>query len=448
MTREEPEVLERRLLSSIRTDDDLRVCREFGLTAESFTTVIHEPAGADIVFGEVFDYIQSHARDNKGEVPTDEDLAALQRFAREPTGDLKSYAEAVREAELGRRARLILFEHAADLDTNPSTAIKNLATKLASLRLETSRRWRYADRDAADRLRAYDESRAAVEAGGVVGIPTGLRVFDAQGLGFRPGELVIIIGATAVGKSWLLIKHLVSAYTAGKKVLLISPELTAAEQELRFDVVLASDRKVELKHSELSVGKGDRDGYASWLNSLTNRSDFIVVDSADDTRELTFEDVWDLAVEHQPDIIGVDGLYLLGERKAGASRKDWEVLKDGVELMKSLAQNTGTVIIGAHQPDRTANKHDSRTPTISQVGYGKSVADSANRIIAIARVTGQPTRRRLAVPKFRGSQEITRCRILRWEVDHGLIEEMTDQPSFGPDEATAEETGDGGDLTF
>lgn len=431
---DEPEVIERRLLSSIQDAEDIRLCTEFTITGDSFVV-------ADPNHGDVFEYILAYARENDGQVPTALDLQSLHDFKVQEPGDVKSYAVKVRQAEIRRKAQTILYDHAESLDEDPSAAVKSIAGEMSALRLDTARRWGYADRDAMDRLTAFDKAKETVAAGGTLGIPTGLKIFDAQALGFEPGEVIIIIGSTGVGKSWFLMKFLAEAYNNQKKVMLISPEMTQAEQDLRFDVTLGHIRDVDFSHTGLRTGREDREKYSNWLNSLTNRSDWLVIDSADSTREMTFEDVWDLAVEHQPDVIAVDGLYLLGERRRGKDRAGWEMIKDGIEMLKALAMQLGSVVIATHQPNRDAMKKENRAPGLHQVGYGASVAQTGDRILSLARVAGQPTRRIMTVPKMRGGAEIIRPIRLIWEVDHGIMDQAAAEPGeFGEEETKAEDT--------
>ena len=417
-----PSELETRLLSCVRSIEDLLYCEEHGITPESF--IVTEPD-----HGAVFKYIQDHSRAHSGILPTDEDLESLYEFTRSGKGDLPSYVQKVREEELGRRARVILLQEIEHLDESPEGAINNIVASLASLKTGTRRRVAFLDRDAPERLVEFDEATRLAKEGGVIGIPTGLRSFDMQLLGFKPGELVIVMGSTGVGKSWMLMKMGATAYENNRKVLLISPELTNGEQGLRLDAVLSSERKLQLSNSELLTGQAKRPEYEAWLNSLTARSEFICVDSSDTGRSLSFEDVWRYTLEFKPDVCLVDGLHLLTSSDSKSSLAGWEMLKEGSMFLKALAQQEGLVIICATQAVRGAAQDQTVPPGLSQISYAFSIGEAADRVISMSRMKGNEFGRRYSVPKLRGGKEIVEWRDLHWDVDVGSIYEEDSVPT-------------------
>jgi replicative DNA helicase len=416
-----PQELEARLLSCLRSIEDVLYCEEHGVSPDSF--VVTEPDHA-----EIFRYIQDHSRQHSGILPTDEDLESLHGFKRSGKGDLSTYVQKVREDELGRRARVILLQEIEHLDEKPEAAIQGIVASLASLKTGTRRRVSYLDRDAMERLREFDEATELAKSGGVIGIPTGLRSFDAALLGFKKGELVIVMGSTGVGKSWMLMKMGVTAYENNRKVLLISPELTNHEQALRLDSVLAATRTQQLSNSELLTGQANRKEYAAWLDALTARSEFISVDSSDTGKSLSFEDVWRYAVEFKPDLVLVDGLHLLTSSEAKSTMAGWEMLKEGSKFLKALAQQEGIVIICATQATRPAAQDQTVPPGLSQISYAFSIGEAADRVISLSRVKGNELARRYSVPKLRGGKEIVEWRDLHWNVDVGEIWEEDNVP--------------------
>lgn len=426
-----PHELERAVISSIRTPADLRTCREAGITRASF--VVTEPD-----YGAAYEYIESHARDHGGALPTDDDLRLLHGVERGKPGDLASYVAEMRRAEIARNARQILYQGAEMLESDPVAAVGEMSRRLADLRSLSARNLTFLDRDAEKRLAAFDEIVRARDAGEVIGIPTGLtQTFDRAGYGFKRGEVVVVMGMPGVGKSWLLMKFAVVAYEAGYRVLLISPEMSAEECGVRFDTLLSGEREERLTSSAIMRGEADRDFYAGWLRALSNRDDFLVVDTAEDARPLTFEDVWDLTMEHRPDAVYIDGLYLLTGRKVDADRQGWEELKRGVELLKSLALRAEVVVVGVHQVDRSGVRDGgsgrvARPPGLHQIGYGLSVAQTADRVISLGR-SGSAVSRIFTVPKFRGGPEINEARALAWSVEYGKIFEtgMPELPDGG-----------------
>jgi archaellum biogenesis ATPase FlaH len=419
-------ILENRLISSIKNINDLILCQKEGITKETF--VVTDPAN----HADVWRYIEEHAASQK-RLPTQEDLKSIYGFENTGEGDLQEYISRARNAEIAAKARALLVSKADGISGEPSNAIRDIILGLSNLQSGAKRREIYLDRDSSSRLDFFNETRNTILKGGMLGLPTGLATFDKQGLGFRKGEVIVVIGGTGVGKSWLVTYMGVTSYTSGYKILMISPELTAEEVGQRFDVLLANTQGVQLSNMEIMLGKADPKVYEDWLSSLDGNSRFVVIDSSDTGKRLTFTDIWRYAKEHNPDLLIVDGLPFI----AGNNSRDkgWEALKDGVEYLKALAVQEKIVVLIAHQPNRDASKHHATVaPGLDKIGYSFAVAEAADRVISMARVPGREMYRQYIVPKIRAGATIADERTLFFDVDVGNIREETAAEKYAPDD--------------
>ncbi len=415
-------VLENRLLSSIKTVEDLLLCQQEGVTRETFIVAVPN-------HGDIWEYIEEHARNNNA-LPTRSDITAIYKFDATEPGDLKTYIRGARSAEIAAKARTLLVNKADGLAGNPETTIRDIILGLSGLQASGKRRELYLDRDSTERMEYFEEARRALTEGGILGIPTGLATFDKQGLGFRKGEVVVIIGGTGVGKSWLVTYMAVTAYEHGNKILMISPELTDKEVGQRFDVLLANQRGVKLSNMNIMLGQENYVKYQKWLASLKDEKRFGVIDSSDTGKRLTFIDIWRYVKEYQPDMLVVDGLQLISGNNGGKER-GWEALKEGVEYLKSMAVQEDIVILIAHQPNRDASKKNATTaPGLEKIGYSFAVAETADRVISIARVPGKEMFRQYIVPKIRAGATIIDTRMLFFDVDCGNIREETSAEKY------------------
>lgn len=406
-----PAELEIGLLSSVRSAVDVRLCEELGITAESFTAVDDH--------ARIWSYIVEHIRRRRGEAPSPSDLRTMFGFEAAEPGDLERYAELVRERQIVFEARQVLWRRGAELDSKPGESISGLVSDLARLRPGRARRQAYLDRDALERLEVFDEIKEAREAGRFIGLPTGLALLDADQVGLRPGQLVVVLGNTGVGKSWLLMRMAVEAWYARKKVLLISPEMTKEEQGARFDVVAAGKHELTLSNKGITHGTEDRDKYTRWLHTLASMSRFLCVDSSEEARSLTFDDVWSLTSEHRPDEVVIDGLHLLGSRSRG--KAGWEILKEGTELLKAMALRERVVVLAAHQADRGAGREGSKPPGLANISFGYSIAQTADEVISLAYDKYDSEQRIYIVKKIRGGASVHMRRKLFFDVDRGYI---------------------------
>jgi len=415
--------LENRLLSSVESLEDLRYCQQEGITSETF---VHTDDEGTLDHGEVYDYLDTYSRENKGKLPTEKDLKALHDFESTGAGDLKNYVQQVRWKELARNAMSFLTRNVERLnEDDPTKVIEDFAREFSDLRTGGKRSVVYLDKDAMDRLTQFDEAKELVKTGKMIGIPTGLSTFDSQYLGFRDGELVVVMGGTGIGKSWLLIYMAAIAYAEGKKLLMISPELTADEQGARFDVVFAHHNQLKLSNQDIITGQGKRSEYKGWLESLTKSDRFPVIDRSDTGKPLSFNDIWRYVGDHKPDLLLVDGLHLISGGSNGRGAKGWEILKEGVDSLKALSQHEKIVTIVAHQPDRSASAKGAIVPPgLSQVGYGFSVMEAADRVISMSRDPRSESHRLYRVVKIRRGKAIPDARRLKFNVDVGEIHEV------------------------
>jgi len=419
-------ILENRLISSIKNIDDLILCQKEGVTKETFVET------ADANNADVWEYIEEHAKSQKS-IPTQEDLKSIHGFENTGEGDLREYISKARNSEIAAKARALLVAKADGLSGEPILAIRDIISGLSNLQAGAKRREIYLDRDSSSRLDFFNETRDTILKGGMLGLPTGLATFDKQGLGFRKGEVVVVIGGTGVGKSWLVTYMGVTSYTSGYKILMISPELTAEEVGQRFDVLLANTQGIQLSNTEIMLGKADPEVYKDWLNSLNGNSRFIVIDSSDTGKRLTFTDIWRYVKEHNPNLLIVDGLPFISGNNS--REKGWEALKDGVEYLKALAVQEKIVVLIAHQPNRDASKNNATVaPGLDKIGYSFAVAEAADRVISIARVPGKEMYRQYRVPKIRAGATITDVRTLFFDVDVGNIREETAAEKYVPDD--------------
>ena len=432
-----PEELENRLLSSIKDSTDVVYCERAGVSEDSFLTT--DP----VEHGEVWAYMAAHVRDHGGELPTEKDLLSLFGFTATGAGDLHTYVARVREQELKYRARGVLMRHIAglaeDSEADASETLRSTASELSELQAAGGRRMVYFDRDSMDRLDRFDDARRRIDEDGIIGVPAGLKPFDAEQRGLFPGELVVVAAYTGVGKSWMLCYMAARAYESGRRVLVISPELTADEQSARLDAVLAGVRGEEISNFDITTGRADRARYEEWLRSLKGDDRLAILDSSDTGGSFTFPDIWQYALEFKPDVLVVDGLHLIAgvdETKAG-----WEVLKNGIARLKSLAQKESVVVVCAHQVQRAAGARGAETtpPTLSQISYGHAVVETADHVITMSRSAGGDMERLYRVVKARGIREVVEKLTLYWDVDIGRIHdkggaERLDRPFGRPEE--------------
>lgn len=99
-------------------------------------------------------------------------------------------------------------------------------------------------------------------------IPTGFNQIDEANGGFRPGELVYVIGRKGDGKSVALLNFAHNAWAKGHNVIIFTLEISKEDYERRFDA-----RAAKVPSSGLKMGKltpQEEEVYKKYIQNLRN----------------------------------------------------------------------------------------------------------------------------------------------------------------------------------
>jgi len=321
-----------------------------------------------------------------------------------------------------RKAAASLEKHIPRLKDDPVGAIQGLRMDLSDIGVTVDEgHASKTDAGAIERLgdyraRALNRRRALM----VKGIPTGLLSIDATGVGWQDGELVGVVSATGIGKTWLLCYFGVTAWRGGSRVLFVSPEMAARDLELRVDTLLAGQSGMEISNLALQQGHPiDEEAYKKLLSRMAKREDWLTVDHVEDIN-LDFNAVRKLVREHKPDLVLIDGLGFM--ISGGAGDKVWEQVRDISYSLKSMAEAYNLVIILSDQATRDVRPD--RIPKINQCAFGQGFAHACDKVIGLARRLNEESQLIYRMEKNRRGMAITDSKTLAWEVDKGIIREI------------------------
>lgn len=403
-----PEQLELTVLSSLNTLDKVRAAAEIGVCDDSFQVETH---------ARVWAYVQELS--GKGQTPLRGDVRAVYGVELLPdVSDAATYTQLLVQRTQTLQARRLLQRHAPGLESNPTEAVRAIMTGLGKIGRSFSGHTRSWDGDAAARLERVRARIQARDRGDLIGIPTGLPVFDQDSLPWQRGELVGIIGQYNAGKSWLLAYFGAVAYYRGRRrVLFLSPESTIEGVEMRFDALIGNMMSKVLGHKAMRKGTIDLTTYEDFISEVQDfgREDLIIRDSGD-RGAFTVDDIVSQAREHQPDLLCIDGFHLI--KGVG---KSWENMKEASEVIKGLTQDMGLTTLTVAQVQRDAALAIDQPPSLDQTAYGLGLVEASDRIISMCERRGEPHQRIFTVPKNRDDQKFTSRMYLRFDVDIGDI---------------------------
>lgn len=255
---------------------------------------------------------------------------------------------------------------------------------------------------------------------GLLGWPTGFPTIDKATAGLQAGQLVTIIASAKVGKSItsLQIASNIHQHPNKPSVMYQSFEMSNFEQQTRHDAMRARISLSRLRQGQLTPEEEIR--YRRMLEEMGNMPNPMTLTDAKNgiTLSALASKIDDLG---RPDLIVVDGVYLMLDEITGESRTP-QSLSNTTTGLKRLAQQIERPILITTQALEWKMK---KTRLNSQsAGYSSSIVQDADVILGLERMEDMDDARILRVLMSRNCGAVETY--LRWDFEHGRFEEETE----------------------
>lgn len=361
----------RALISKIISEEDMVTAMSAGIRPTWFEDDEHKRT-----YKWMLEYFERY-----GETPTDWALA--QQYpnfkllkVREP---YDYYLDEFRQ----QRRRSIIVEGVINADEavnagDTKKAQEELSKALLRIGLEVSS---LTDEDVIvtrrERIQTYNENRKNV--GKLTGISTGFPTLDFVSGGFHDQQFIVIGGSAKQGKSFMLMKSAIAAQEAGFKVLFISFEMSVFEQTCRYDALCCGVNSMRLIQGNLT--NEDMLKLKKGLRNRIRMQPFII--SADISATTTVSGLAGKIEEHQPDIVFVDGVYLM-ENEIGADTGSTQSYTSISRGLKRLAQRIKKPVVTTTQA--LTSKMAGGKVTLNSLGWTSAWSQDADLILGVERL--------------------------------------------------------------
>lgn len=405
-----------RLISKIVRDRDVRPVLVRGVTADWFL----QPDDR-----RVFEFLVSHFQEY-GEIPTGvtvKDNFPMYRLL--SVEDSLEYLVDQLSAHRRAHATTRMVNDAAELldpvASNYEDVITSLRQHLAELDSEVAY---ISDVNLVeDPLARWAEYLGRKESSdGLLGIPTGFDTIDRATAGLQAGQLVTIVASPKTGKSQLALKMASHIHSQDMKPLFQSFEMSNLEQQERFDALRAQVSHNRLRRGLLTDSEERR--YRSMLESLGS-TPFLLADSAVGT---TVSALAAKVGQHTPDVLFVDGVYLMIDETTGESNTP-QALTNITRSFKRLAQRLKIPIVLTTQT--LLHKMKKNQISENSIGYSSSFLQDSDVILGLERIEDEDDVRLLKIVVSRNcgpaSVECT------WDWAGGVFEEVEGTGFTGDD---------------
>lgn len=308
------------------------------------------------------------------------------------------------------------------MQENPRAGMLAIQERLADMDIELDDDVKSYNSGTTDRFEMYKErQKKRTKGDGLIGVVTPFQTINSTGMGWQPADLISIFARPTVGKTWMCIKMAQLAVQQGKKTLLVSTEMPQHQMDLRMDVVMAHDMGYKLSHRAIRTGdKINEDEYRKFLEENSARN-LLTCDHIVGQDSITMPAIVNLIRKHKPEVLVIDGLYLLG----GAGSASWEKSHNLFYGMKNLAMSANITVIVSTQATRdAANLYT--PPRADQVAFGDALIRASDVAMSMSLLEDQPGKRAIQFQKYRDGDLAMDATFMTWLVDSGEIEELED----------------------
>jgi replicative DNA helicase len=245
----------------------------------------------------------------------------------------------------------------------------------------------------------------------LLGIPTGFGKIDEATAGLQGGQLITVIAPPKTGKSQIALQMAVNVHQSGKVPMFQSFEMNNHEQSQRHDAMRAHLSAKNLRLGKLNNQEEER--YIDMLEEMKTSHPFHLVDAVNG---LTIDSLVAKAEQLKPDILFVDGVYLMLDQITGDANTP-QALTNITRGLKRVAQVLNIPVVITTQT--LLWKMKGGKVSADSIGYSSSFFQDSDVILGLEQVDNDDKRRTLKVVQARncGPSDET----ITWDWDTGCF---------------------------
>lgn len=355
------------------------------IQTNDYVTAVNE--GVENVFIEyrdVWNFIVHHYDEHK-KVPSKETVKQHHpefEFYSTPE-PLKYYIDEAKKESLSYQTRLLVSKTNGLLsEAGPKEALSYLMENTSALYKYSSNlkdtdlvgEWRDRAKDLRDRSeRGFNELQ---------GIPSGIKIIDKQFGGWQPGDFIVLLGWTGVGKSFIARLFAVNAWKAGYRPLIISLEMNKQQEGQRLDTLLTNGDGTFTNTDLVRANPSVVDSYDKWAENMFEGKHPIYLVTSEGLETADQNMVQAKIDQYRPDIVILDYHGLFDD--ASGAKNETEKAKNLSKAFKRMAVKNGVPIIDVAAVTMSEG-HSERPPELEEVAWSKQLAYDADLVLAIQR---------------------------------------------------------------
>ena len=342
---------------------------------------------------EIFRFVRDHyhKQNTYGSVPSRDLLKKkFPGFAFVKTNDtLATLCEFLRDTRLTSNLQQVMEEIDAMALSDPHQALDLLRTHALSMSSAYEQDNDHAIASAHDALLAeYEQVSKGM---GTTGIPFPWDVLNKETQGMNPEDYIVIYGRPKSMKSWVAFVIAAHAYFECKQRVLVSSLELAPRLCLRRIAALLS----KVSYSRVKRGKLTSQEYERFFTTLKclkqmerkseDRRQGLLVSGRGGRNAGGVSSLHAKIKEYDPDLVIVDGVYLMKDDRQSARNVDWKSMSHISQDLKDTAATCKIPLIAVTQANKTGSKTKPQDATVDEVAYSDSFGQDADLVMKVTK---------------------------------------------------------------
>ena len=257
-------------------------------------------------------------------------------------------------------------------DSDPEVAISKLEVYLGSLEPISGQEKIVSMLAATTRmLESVNDAYKGVD----FGISTGLSALDRRIGGFKPGELVVVAGRPSMGKTSLALKFAEDAASKGKKVVIVSREMSAEALAERI-----TSSHAEINYSKFRRGEIDENEFKAVVDAAKGIAGLPIYITPPHVRDIAAVHSALKVAQHRMkgiDLVLVDYIQIL----RGVGRSTNEQVSYITSSLKSMALMFDVPVVALSQLSRQVESREDKRPVLSDLRDSGSIEQDADIVM-------------------------------------------------------------------
>lgn len=261
-------------------------------------------------------------------------------------------------------------------------------------------------------------------AAGWRGVETPWPTMNEMTYGFKEEDFVLFVARLGVGKTWILIVLADYIWRSGKRVLIASTEMGQLRMALRW---FANNQRLPPDVFRKGRLKAARDKIAKRAEEIASMEGLYMVGGGN--FKTGFDSIEAAADEVEPDIILIDGAYLLTKENSGKGQKrsEWDRYKQAAEVFEEVKQmqlRLAKPVVATTQFNRTAKRNSLAGAEVENIAMSDTAGQASDWIFAQMQTDEMKDSLEMIIKPLKTREGSGKEFMIRWDIDNGNFEEI------------------------